>query len=81
MKIIRDEVMTGILMIPLFQQYGIKRCNVKDCKEKPSTIVTECVDSAGYRLDFALCEVHYQECKQSGKIDYSLEFANDKITI
>jgi predicted branched-subunit amino acid permease len=69
MNIIRDEEMCGIMMIPLFQQYGIKRCNVRDCKEKHTTIITGLTDNS-----FALCEKHYQESKASGKINYTLDF-------
>jgi hypothetical protein len=38
MEIIRDEELGGIMMIPLFHQYEITRCNIKDCTDKPTTI-------------------------------------------
>jgi len=68
MEIIRDEEMFGIMMIPLFQQYGINRCNIKDCKEKPTTI---CVHE---QANFGLCEKHYQEGKEAGTMKLQLEF-------
>ena len=68
MEIIRDEEMFGIMMIPLFQQYGITRCNIKNCKEKHTTI---CVHE---QANFGLCEKHYQEGKESGTIKLQLEF-------
>jgi hypothetical protein len=74
MKIIRDNQLNGLLMIPLFQQYNISRCNVDGCKEKPSTIITDCVDENGDTLDFSLCETHFQEAKVKGRIDYHLTF-------
>lgn len=74
MKVIRDEQFFGMAMIPLFQQHGIKRCNVSKCELKPSTIVTDCVNSDGESIDFALCEAHYQECKTKGSINYTLDF-------
>ena len=69
MKVIRDEEMSGIMMIPLFNQWGIHRCNVRDCTEKQTTIIVELADRP-----FALCEKHYTECKDSGKIKCTLDF-------
>jgi hypothetical protein len=71
MNVIRDEEMNGLMMIPLFQQWGIHRCNVRNCKEKPSTIITEITIECPV---FALCEKHYNECKESGKISCTLDF-------
>jgi len=34
MNIIRDEELGGLMMIPLFQQWNVKRCNIKGCTEK-----------------------------------------------
>lgn len=50
MKIIRDEEMGGIMMIPLFQQWGVNRCNIKDCTEKHTTI---CVWEGEVKTNFA----------------------------
>lgn len=69
MQIIRDEEMNGIMMIPLFQQYGLHRCNVKDCKNKHTTIIIGLAD-----ITFALCELHYNEAKANKKINCTLEF-------
>jgi len=63
MKIIRDEELFGLAMIPLFVDRHIKRCNVKDCTEKPTTIVTQLA------LDIPVCgfcEKHYQEANKGG---------------
>ena len=68
MEIIRDEEMSGIMMIPLFQQYGINRCNTKDCTEKPSTI---CVHE---QATFGICEKHYLEGQKAGTMKLQLEF-------
>ncbi len=73
MKVIRDEQWNGLGMIPLLQANGIKRCNVSGCANKPTTVITEAVDADGDRVDFALCEEHYQECK-AGEIKLHLEF-------
>jgi hypothetical protein len=70
MNIIRDDDMMGLMMIPLLQQWNIKRCNVKDCKDKPTTIITNIPQVP----IFGLCEKHYKECKENGKISCTLEF-------
>jgi hypothetical protein len=63
MSIIRDEEMFGLAMIALLHQWGIKRCNVKDCNQEPTTIVTGVSD-----CPLGLCEIHYNEFKETGKI-------------
>lgn len=74
MKVIRDPQWNGLFMIPIFQQYGIKRCNVDGCENKPSTVITGCPTNDGDTCDFALCEHHYLESKESGTINYKLTF-------
>lgn len=74
MTVIRDEQFFGMMMIPFFNQYQIHRCNVSECHEKPTTVITDCVDNDGDKLNFALCEKHYQESKEKGRIDYRLDF-------
>ncbi len=69
MNIIRDEEMGGLMMVPLFEQWNIDRCNVRDCKEKQTTIIAGAIDRR-----FGLCEKHYTECKKTGKIAYTLDF-------
>jgi hypothetical protein len=70
MNIIRDDELFGLMMIPLFQQWNIHRCNIKDCKEKPTTIITGIPDVP----IFGMCEKHYDECKKAGKINHTLDF-------
>ena len=50
MQIIRDEEIGGIMMIPLLSQYQINRCNIKNCKEKPTTICIH--EQADFGNDF-----------------------------
>lgn len=68
MEIIRDKELGGIMMIPLFHQYEITRCNIKDCTEKPTTI---CVHE---QATFGMCEKHYLEGKEAGTMKLQLEF-------
>jgi hypothetical protein len=68
MNIIRDEEMFGLMMIPLFTQWNIHRCNIKGCTEKPTTI---CVHE---KATFGMCEKHYQEGKNKGTMKLELEF-------
>ncbi len=71
MKIIRDEEGFGLFMIPLFCDWGIRRCNVVDCKEKPNTIIAGAGED---NINFGLCEEHFQEGNTEGGTKYSLEF-------
>jgi len=57
------------MMIPLFHQWGINRCNVRDCHEKPTTIITGAI-----KRPFGLCEKHYNESKKKGKFEYTIDF-------
>lgn len=72
MKIIRDEETYGIMMIPLFMDWGIRRCNVKGCISKPTTIITEVDGHPGLR--YGLCENHYKEGRQPGGSCFTLVF-------
>jgi hypothetical protein len=67
MKIIRDEMFGDIAMLPLFFQWGIRRCNVDGCTNKPSTIVV------GHApVPYGICEHHFQEANQGdGGRDYT----------
>jgi hypothetical protein len=69
MNIIRDEEMFGLMMIPLFNQWGINRCSVKGCTQKPTTIITGVIEQP-----FGLCENHYNEFKEAGQMSCTLEF-------
>lgn len=77
-KFIRDKGGFGLFMIPLFVDWGIKRCNIKGCKNKPSTIVRVTPDEYPAEpkgFSFGLCEGHYQEGKaQEGTVQLELEF-------
>jgi len=71
MSIIRDEETGGICMIPLLIEWGVHRCNIKDCKEQPTTIITQLtpdVPVSGW------CEKHYQEFKTNRKFKGTLIF-------
>ena len=71
MKIIRDEEMGGLMMIPLFMDWGIRRCNVKGCASKPTTIISQLAPKAPAS---GWCEAHYQEFKDTGKFEGTLVF-------
>jgi len=60
-------------MIPLFVDWNIRRCNVKGCTTKPTTIVIGLADdlpNAGF------CEAHYQAANKPGGARFDLEFDN-----
>jgi hypothetical protein len=72
MNIIRDEDSFGLFMLPLFIDWGIKRCNEKGCKDKPTTIIAGMGDGIPV---FGLCEEHFQRCNQDdGGAMVHLEF-------
>lgn len=71
MKIIRDEEMGGLFMIPLLVDWGIKRCNVKGCTNKPNTIATqlgEDIPISGF------CEEHYQKANTPDGTRFDMEW-------
>ena len=71
MRVIRDNEMGGILMIPLLVDWRIRRCNVAGCREKPNTII----GGAGEGIAvFGLCEGHYQQGNVEGGTHYDLEW-------
>lgn len=72
MKIIRDEEMGGLFMIPLLVDWKIKRCNVADCTNKPNTIITQSEDIPIY----GLCEKHFQMANTPGGAMLNLEWDN-----
>ena len=70
MQIIRDETdKAGILIIPALRQYGVTRCNYKNCTNNPNTIgVTN-------QVNVGLCEIHFQELKaRQGEDNLQIEF-------
>ena len=74
MKIIRDEELCGIMMTPLFCSWGIKRCNVKDCKEQPSTILVGDNGEFGKAKRAGICEKHYQQGNKKGGTELIFEW-------
>jgi len=71
MKIIRDEDFSGLTMIPLLHQWGVKRCNVKDCKKQPTTIISQLAENCPVT---GWCEDHYQDFKDSGRFEGTVVF-------
>ena len=61
MAIIRDNELGGLAMIPLFMDWGVRRCNVKGCTNKPSTIITQAQPEMPV---LGMCEEHFQEANQ-----------------
>lgn len=73
MNIIRDKEMGGLAMIPLLVDWKVKRCNVKDCKNKPNTIITATSDEVPV---YGLCEEHFQQANVPGGTRFTLDFDN-----
>ncbi|MFH0938221.1 MAG: hypothetical protein V1899_02935 [Planctomycetota bacterium] len=71
MEIIRDNELGGVMMIPLFVDWQIRRCNVKGCRAVPTTIIAG-HDEAGRA--YGLCEVHFQQGNQPEGANLTIEF-------
>ena len=68
--IIRDNDGFGLFMIPLFVEWGVKRCNVEGCRERPTTIIRQ--DHEGERVQYGLCEAHFQQVNKPGGTRFTL---------
>ncbi|HLE79911.1 MAG TPA: hypothetical protein VJA25_01300 [Dehalococcoidia bacterium] len=73
MKIIRDPELGGLAMIPLLIDWGIRRCNQKDCTEPPTTIIAGAAEGVEVPV-FGLCEKHFQQGNQPGGTAFDLEW-------
>ena len=73
MKIIRDEEGLGLFMIPLFVDWGVRRCNIEGCTSKPTTIITQLEPDVPI---VGMCEKHYQEGHQPNGTTFSFEWDN-----
>ena len=52
-------------------EWGLTRCNQKECRNPPNTIIQGASPQASL---FALCEQHYQQGNVPGGTKLSLEF-------
>jgi hypothetical protein len=82
-EVIREENMTSKTMMAEFEKWHIKRCNVRNCKNKPTTILTHPADDL---LAAGLCEEHYQQAMSGddGKFNIQVDnydaFADERTT-
>ncbi len=74
MRVIRDKEMNGLLLIPLFNQYGLHRCNVRDCDKRPKAIVIEFEMNGSEVQPFAICEDHDNEFTTKGEINCIIDW-------
>jgi len=72
MKIIRDEE-PGLAMAALCINWGVRRCNVKGCKAKPTTIIA---GHKAVRAVYGLCEEHFQQGNTPGGTVFVFEWDN-----
>ena len=72
MIVIRDDNQKGprpaISMLPILIDWGVDRCNIKGCPNKPTTIIKH--DEAGV---FGMCEEHFQDATGKGKLTLEIE--------
>ena len=74
MNIIRDNELGGILMIPLLHDWHIRRCNQRDCTNRPNTIIGGAGDGIPV---FGLCEEHFQMGNVEGAGPYTFSLVWD----
>jgi hypothetical protein len=81
-EVIRDEE-SGKGMRPIFDAWKIKRCGVRHCRNKPTTLL---LDPAPGLDAIGMCEDHYQEAMQGGDGKYNIQvddydaFADERTT-
>jgi len=72
MKIIRDDDGCIVPMMPLFYDWGVRRCNVKGCRNRPTTIIQGIAPNMPL---IGMCEEHFQAAnKPEGGVRYVFEF-------
>ncbi len=71
MKIIRDDEGLGLMMIPLFVDWNVRRCNVEGCTIMPTTIITQLGDAVPI---VGMCEKHFQEGRKPGGATFTFEW-------
>lgn len=59
--------------LALMIEWGVRRCNVQGCKNKPNTIVTGMMED---HTILGFCEKHYQEGNVPGGAKFTLVFDN-----
>lgn len=74
MEIIRDDEGFGIFMVPLWSQWNIRRCNIKDCVAKPTTIIAGQDVGDGTTVTYGLCEKHFQLGNQPEGANFTIVF-------
>ncbi len=76
MKVIHDDELGGIAMIPLICDWGIpETCQIKDCEEKTNAIVCFSADESptGKALHIGICEAHHNESVKESKFYYTVD--------
>ena len=75
MKVIHDDELGGIMMIPLIVDWGINStCQIDGCLEKTNAIVCFSADESpiGKPLHIGICEKHHKESQNASKFDYKV---------
>lgn len=76
MKVIHDNELGGIAMIPLICDWGIpKTCQIRGCDKDTNAIVCFTKDEAptGEPLRIGICEEHHQEAKAKDAFNYTVD--------
>ena len=76
MKVIHDNELGGIGMIPLIHDWGIPTtCQIKSCSDKTNAIVclSDVESPTGKPLHIGICEEHYQEARERDAFNYTVD--------
>lgn len=76
MKVVHDNELGGVAMIPLICDWGIKKiCQIKGCAEITNAIVCFNANESptNEALHIGICEKHHQESVKQDSFNYTIE--------
>lgn len=77
MKIIRDNDGFAIDTWCLALTWHMAFCHQRGCKQRVTTVITDCTMPNGDKVDFALCEEHFQAGNVPGGFQYDLDMSGE----
>ncbi|KKM21452.1 hypothetical protein LCGC14_1635350 [marine sediment metagenome] len=75
MKVIHDDELGGLMMIPLMCDWRISEtCQIADCSERTNTIVCFNADESptGKPVHVGICEKHHIQSKKERKFNFTV---------
>jgi len=81
MKVIHDNELGGIAMIPLIHDWGIpKTCQIRGCNERTNAIICFTADESptSNPLHIGICEKHHQKSRKENRFSYTVDLERSK---